>query len=209
MKKSRKPDEAVYLWWWQWHRLPSPLCPSHPQRSSSTELFVYLWDSCTGKQGFSFIVIWYIFKLHCKDVSAVLLGYFNFDVDVVISKAIATDSSNSLPWQADPLVCLDACRDLKTNPVNCYTECVWNVAQSCCYSGNKSFYLQINSEFHIGPVFSLCRPGWLAPRIRKGQSGCLRRPSWIWDFFGPGHNHTAIPLKRLRRKPFWKVWLWD
>lgn len=44
----------------------------------------------------------------------VLLGYFDFDMDIVVSIAVASDTSDSLPRQTDPLVGLDACRYLKT-----------------------------------------------------------------------------------------------
>lgn len=46
------------------------------------------------------------------DICGVLLGHFDFDMDVVVSKAIAADTSDPLPRQTDPLVCLDASRDL-------------------------------------------------------------------------------------------------
>lgn len=51
--------------------------------------------------------------MRCVFVCEILLGYFNFDMDIVVTKTIATDTSNSLPCQTDPLVCLDACSDLK------------------------------------------------------------------------------------------------
>lgn len=35
-------------------------------------------------------------------------------MDIMVSIAIAADTSDSLPCQMNPLVCLDACRDLKT-----------------------------------------------------------------------------------------------
>lgn len=51
--------------------------------------------------------------MRCVFVFGVLLGYFNFHMDIVVTIAIATDTSDSLPCQMDPLVCLDACGDLK------------------------------------------------------------------------------------------------
>lgn len=47
----------------------------------------------------------------------------------MISKAIATDASNSFPWQSDPLVSLDTCRDLGIKeklPVDLSTVKVWS-----------------------------------------------------------------------------------
>lgn len=49
----------------------------------------------------------------CVFVCGVLLGYFYFKMDIVVTEAIATDASDSLPCQTDPLVGLDACSDLK------------------------------------------------------------------------------------------------
>ena len=50
----------------------------------------------------------------------VLLGNFDFDMDIVVSEAIATDTCNSLPRETDSLVCLDACRDLGPTPIPYY-----------------------------------------------------------------------------------------
>lgn len=47
----------------------------------------------------------------------VLLRYFYFDMDVMVSKAVATDSGDSLSCQMNSLVCLDACRNLKTRMI--------------------------------------------------------------------------------------------
>lgn len=47
----------------------------------------------------------------------VLLRYFYFDMDVMVSKAVATDSGDSLSCQTNSLVCLDACRNLKTRMI--------------------------------------------------------------------------------------------
>lgn len=47
-------------------------------------------------------------KSHC----GVLLGNFNLDVDVMVSKAVAADASDTFARQTDPLVGLDSCRDL-------------------------------------------------------------------------------------------------
>lgn len=44
----------------------------------------------------------------------VLLGYFYFDMDVMVSEAVATDTGDSLSCQMNSLVCLDACWNLKT-----------------------------------------------------------------------------------------------
>lgn len=47
----------------------------------------------------------------------VLLGYFYFDMDVMVSEAIATDTGDSLSCQMNSLVCLDACWNLKMRTI--------------------------------------------------------------------------------------------
>ena len=49
---------------------------------------------------------------HSSWVCGVSLGHFDFDVNVVVSKAVAADTGDSFPGETDPLVCLDACRNL-------------------------------------------------------------------------------------------------
>lgn len=41
------------------------------------------------------------------------LGYFYFNVDIMVSEAVAADASDPLSIQADSLVRLDSCRNLK------------------------------------------------------------------------------------------------
>lgn len=47
-------------------------------------------------------------KFHC----GVLLGHFNLDLYIMVSKAVAADASDALARQTDLLVGLDSCRDL-------------------------------------------------------------------------------------------------
>ncbi len=123
---------SSYLWWWPWRRSPSPPRPSRPQHSSLPDFFVCLSVSCTEKQHLMIGTPDYNKSLYptkrpslvspsggikltrCVFVCEVLLGYFYFNMDIVVSEAIATDASDSLPWQTNPLVCLDACRYLNT-----------------------------------------------------------------------------------------------
>lgn len=50
----------------------------------------------------------------------VLLGYFYFDMDIMVSEAVATNASDSLPCQVNPLVCLDACGDLEKQKIQSF-----------------------------------------------------------------------------------------
>lgn len=54
----------------------------------------------------------FIFLLIQQGACGLLLGDFYLDMDVMISKAIATDTSNSFSSKTDPLVCLDSCWNL-------------------------------------------------------------------------------------------------
>lgn len=102
---------SLYLWWWRWHRLLSPPRRPHPQRSSWVELFVCLLDSWTeNSQVFIFYCKFQQYKEHPED----LLGYFHFNMNIMVSEAVAADTGDSLSSQADSLVCLDPCWDLKT-----------------------------------------------------------------------------------------------
>ena len=47
----------------------------------------------------------------------VLLGYFYFDMDEMVTEAVASDASDSLSCQANSLVHLDACRNLKAKTI--------------------------------------------------------------------------------------------
>lgn len=44
---------------------------------------------------------------------SVILGYFNLEVNVMITKSIATNSGDSLSRKPDLLIVLDASRDLQ------------------------------------------------------------------------------------------------
>lgn len=48
----------------------------------------------------------------CIQSQGFLLWYFYFYMDIMVSEAIATNTSDTLPSQTDPLVRLDACGDL-------------------------------------------------------------------------------------------------